>query len=149
MGGALVLCGLFERTFHAGVDHAARGLVLRHGVEQATAQVAESYQDLHLFSFLSFTIPFGWPVLAFGAYRSGVLGPVRAVAPASMSALPLGVLEGTEVLSVVATAGPCVALVPLGVRLLLDGPRPDRGSALLALVAAPVIGALACASTLG
>ncbi|GGP64750.1 hypothetical protein [Saccharothrix coeruleofusca] len=148
-GGALVLCGLFERTFHAGVDQAAHRMVRHAGAERATALITESYQDLHLFSFLSFTVVSGWLVLALGAHRSRVLGTARAVALALTSLLPMGVLKGTEVLSVVATAGLCAALVPAGVRLLLDGPRPDRRSALLALAAVPALGALAFVSTLG
>ncbi|ONI86889.1 hypothetical protein ALI22I_24905 [Saccharothrix sp. ALI-22-I] len=148
-GAALVLVGLFERTFHAGIDQAAHGLVRRHGAEFATDLVGRSYQDLHLFSFLSFAILSGWLVLAFAAYRSGVLGPVRAVGLAAMCLLPLGVLKGTEVTSVVAAVGLCVAFVPDGVRLALDGPRPSRRSVLLTLASVPALGALAHVSTLG
>lgn len=146
---ALVLVGLFERTFHAGVDQAAHGLVRRQGAEFATDLVGRSYQDLHLFSFLSFTIPFGWLMLAFAAYRSGVLGPVRATALAAMCLLPLGVLKGTEITSVIAVAGLCVAFLPTGLRQALDGPRPSRKSVLLTLTTIPSLGALAYVSTLG
>ncbi|WP_158841245.1 hypothetical protein [Saccharothrix deserti] len=148
-GAALVLVGLFERTFHAGIDQAAHGLVRRGGAESATDLVGQSYQDVHLFSFLSFTILFGWLVLAFAAYRSGVFGPIRAVALAAMCLLPLGVLKGTEITSVIAAVGLCVAFVPGGVRLAAEGPRPSRRSVLLTLVAAPTLGALAYVSTLG
>lgn len=145
-GGCLVLFGLFGRTFHAGIDQFALGLVKRHGAEYATQLVAESYPDLHLFSYLSFTIMFGWFVLAFAAYRSGVLGAVRSLCLAAMGLLPLGVLKGTEVLSIVGTVGLCVALVPVGVSLLR---KPSRRSVLLASVTVPALGALALASTLG
>jgi hypothetical protein len=148
-GASLVLVGLFERTFHAGIDQAAHGLVRREGAATATTLVGQSYQDLHLFSFLSFTILFGWLVLAFAAYRSGVLGPVRAVALASMCLLPLGVLKGTEITSVIAVAGLCAALIPTGLRQALTGPRPSRRSVLLTLTTAPALGALAYISTLG
>jgi hypothetical protein len=148
-GAALVLVGLFERMFHAGIDQAAHGLARRRGAEFATDLVGQSYQDLHLFSFLSFTILFGWLVLAFAAYRSGVLGPVRAVGLAAMCLLPLGVLKGTEVASVIAVVGLCVAFVPGGVRLALGGPRPSRRSVLLTLAGAPALGALGYVSTLG
>ncbi len=148
-GAGLVLVGLFERTFHAGIDQAAHGLVRRQGAAVATDLVGQSYQDLHLFSFLSFTILLGWPVLAFAAYRSGVFGPVRATALAATCLLPLGVLKGTEITSVIAVVGLCAALLPLGIRQALDGPSPTRKSLLLTLAAVPTLGALAYVSTLG
>ncbi|KOV75469.1 hypothetical protein [Nocardia sp. NRRL S-836] len=148
-GGVLVTVGLFARTFHAGVDQAAFSAVRHRGVEEATRLVADGYGDLHLFSYLSFTIMFGWYVLAVGAYLGGVLGPVRAVALAAMGLLPLGVLKGAEVLSVVGTAGLCVALVPLGVRTLRELPRPSRRAVVLAAPVAVGLGALAFVSTLG
>jgi hypothetical protein len=148
-GGVLVTVGLFARTFHAGVDHAAFSATRHLGVENATELVAQGYGDLHLFSFLSFTIMFGWYVLAIGAYRSRVLGPVRAVGLAAMGLLPLGVLKGTEVLSIVGTAGLCVALVPLGIRVLSQQPKPTRRNVLTAVPVAVGLGALAVLSTLG
>lgn len=147
--GMLVTVGLFERTFHAGVDHLAFSAQRHQGVEAATKLVAEAYPDLHLFSFLSFTIMFGWFVLAFSAHRGGVLGVVRAIALACMGLLPLGVLKGTELLSMVGTAGLCVALVPLGVRVLREQPRPTRKQAVIAVPAALGLGALAVLSTFG
>jgi hypothetical protein len=144
--GALVLFGLFERTFHAGIDQFALGVARRRGASYATDLVAESYQNLHLFSFLSFTIMFGWFVLAFAAWRGGVFGVTRSVALAAMGLLPLGVLKGTELLSIVGTAGLCVALVPAGISLLR---KPSRRSVLVAAVAVPAVGLLAFASSLG
>jgi hypothetical protein len=148
-GGCLVLVGLLERTFHAGIDQAAHGLVQHHGAQAATDLVGTSYQNVHLFSFLSFTILFGWLVLAFAAYRSGVLGPARALALAAMCLLPLGVLKGTEVTSVIAVVGLCVALAPGGLRLASNGPKPSRRSVLTTLATTTALGALAYASTLG
>jgi hypothetical protein len=147
--GALVIVGLFERTFHAGVDHAAFSATRQLGVDGATELVAKGYGDLHLFSFLSFTIMFGWFVLAFAACRSGVLGAVRSAALATTGLLPLGVLKGTEVLSIVGTVGLCVALVPLGVQVLARQTRPTRRQVLIAVPVAVGLGALAFASTLG
>ncbi|MFI9451536.1 hypothetical protein [Amycolatopsis sp. NPDC052450] len=148
-GGLSVLIGLFERTFHAGIDQAALGLAGRRGAGFAESVVSESYQDLHLFSFLSFTIMFGWYVLAFAAYRAKVLGVAGSIGLATMGLLPLGVLKGTEFVSIVGTAGLCVALVPAGIRALLESPRPSRKTMLLTAVAIPALGALAFASTLG
>lgn len=66
---------------------------------------------------------FGWVVLAVGAYRSGALGLGRSVALGLMSALALGTLKGTEPQSYVAVGGLCLALIPMGVSLLREGPR--------------------------
>ncbi|MEU7528735.1 hypothetical protein AB0A74_23595 [Saccharothrix sp. NPDC042600] len=147
--GTFVVLGLFERTFHAGVDQAAQSLVRRRGPEFATELVGASYGDPHLFSYLSFTIMFGWYLLAFATYRSGELGIARSVCLATAGLLPLGVLKGTEVVSIVGAVGLCVALVPLGVRVLRDGPRPNRTATLVTVGALPLVGALAFASTLG
>jgi hypothetical protein len=147
--GVLVTVGLFERTFHAGMDQAAFNATKALGVQAATDLVAKGYPELHLFSYLSFTIMFGWFVLAFAAHRGGVLGPVRAVALATTGLLPLGVLKGTEVLSIVGTVGLCVALVPLGIRTILEQPKPSRKNVLTAVPVAVGLGALAVLSTMG
>jgi hypothetical protein len=147
--GIFVLIGLFERTFHAGIDQAALSLAERRGAGFAESVVSESYQDLHLFSFLSFTIMFGWYLLAFAAYRAKVLGIVRSIALATTGFLPLGVLKGTEIVSVIGTAGLCVALVPAGIQALLESPKPNRKTVWLTALAIPALGALAFASTMG
>ncbi|WP_214408885.1 hypothetical protein [Sphaerisporangium fuscum] len=149
VGGTLTLVGLFARTFHAGVDHLAFELVGTLGRNAAVSAVADSYQGFHIFQYVSFAIMLGWIVLAVGAFRSRVLGPPRCVALALMSALPLGVLKGTTPLSIVAVAGLCVALVPLGARILLDGPRPTRRAAARFALAAALVVVLGFVSSLG
>ncbi|MCW6008964.1 hypothetical protein K1W54_31140 [Micromonospora sp. CPCC 205371] len=124
-GGALATFGLFARTFHAGVDHLAFQLVRVQGVDVATRTVADSYGAYYVLSALTTAIMAGWVVLAIGAWRARVLGRIRAITLAAMSALPLGVLKGTTPLSIVAVAGLTVALVPLGIRVLRDGPTPS------------------------
>jgi hypothetical protein len=123
-GGTLAIFGLFARTFHAGVDHLAFQLVRIQGVETATQVVGDSYGAFHIVKMLNAAIMFGWFFLAIGAYRSGTLGLLRSVALGLMGALMMGVLKGSSAVSVVATAGLCVALVPLGFQVLRDGPRP-------------------------
>ncbi|MGI5492933.1 hypothetical protein [Microtetraspora malaysiensis] len=123
-GGVMVMLGLFARTFHAGVNHLAFQLVDVQGLAAARKAVADAYGAFHVFQSLSVAIFFGWIVLAVGAWRSNVLGIAQSVALASMSALPIGVLKGTGPMSIVATLGLCVALVPLGLRVLKDGPAP-------------------------
>jgi hypothetical protein len=124
LGGALATLGLFARTFHAGVDHLAFQLVRVQNLPTATQAVAKSYGAYHIVSALSVAIMAGWIVLALGAWRSRVLALPQAIALAATSALPLGVLKGTTALSIVATLGLAVALAPLGVRVLREGPAP-------------------------
>jgi hypothetical protein len=149
-GGALVMFGLFARAFHAGVDHLAFQLVRLTGVPTATELVARSYGAYHVMSALSMAILTGWVVLAVGAWRAGVLVRWRAGALALMSGLPIGVLKGTTAWSVVAVVGLAVALVPLGVRVLRDGP-PVRVGAVIGWAGAVVllIAAMAFLGTLG
>lgn len=145
-GGVLAVLGLFARTFHAGVDHLAFQFAERQGAQAASLFVGETYGAFHVFSALNLAVMGGWLVLAAGAWRARVLGPVRALALAATAALPLGVLKGTTPLSVVAVAGLCLALVPLGVTVLRDGPAPGRAVAVrwgLAVAAAVVLMSLA------
>lgn len=123
-GGSLTMLGLFARTFHAGIDHLAFQLVRLHGSSLATSTVAKSYGAFHVVASLNAAIFFGWIVLAIGAYRSGVLGLPRSIALGLMSALMMGVLKGTSATSVIATAGLCTALAPLGAKILWESPRP-------------------------
>ncbi|MEV4256024.1 hypothetical protein AB0J52_22935 [Spirillospora sp. NPDC049652] len=149
LGGGLAMVGLFARTFHAGVDHLAFGLVDVQGRRTATAAVAGSYQAFHIFQYTAFAIMLGWVVLAFGAWRAGVLGPVRAAALGTAALMPLGVLKGTTPLSVAGAAGLCLALVPLGFAVLFEGPAPGRRSLLRFGIGALVVLVLGFVSSLG
>lgn len=148
-GGGLTLLGLFARTFHAGADHLAFQLVDAQGRRAATTAVADSYQAFHIFQYTSFAIMLGWLVLGIGAWRSGVLGPVRCLALTLMALLPLGVPKGTTPLSIAGTTALCIALIPLGLATLRDGPRPTRGSMARFGIAALAITALGFVSSLG
>ena len=138
-GGLLVLSGIVARAFHAGMDHMAFRFADAEGSSVTTEAVSATYGSFQIFSVLNFAILGGWLVLAVGAWRTKVLGPVGAVALALTSALPLGLLKGTALLSLVAIGGLVTALVPLGLRELLRSPRPRppvalRWVALLVLV---------------
>src|SRR5262245_41582347 len=52
-GGALVIFGLFARTFHAGIDHLASQMVHVQSLELATNTVASSYGAFHIVSILN------------------------------------------------------------------------------------------------
>jgi hypothetical protein len=148
-GGTLVVVGLFERTFtRASTTRpspwcATAGPVRPPGSSPTSARISTCSV------FLSFTIMFGWYVLAIGAYLSGALGLIRSIALATMGLLPLGVLKGTEILSIIGTTGLVVALLPAGVRLLRSGPRPSRRAILLTVPAVLGLAALSYASALG
>lgn len=123
-GGVFVILGLFARTFHYGINHLAFQLVSVKNVEFATNIVGESYGAFHIVSTLSAAIMFGWIVLAIGAYKSRVLNMTGSINLGLMSALMLGVLKGGTYVSIVSTVGLCVALLPLGKKVLNDGPIP-------------------------
>lgn len=124
-GGALVMLGLFARSFHYGINHLAFQLVKVQNLQLATKAVADSYGAFHIISSLSAAIMFGWIILAIGTYRSGVLSLIGSIGLGLMSALMLGVLKGASFVSVLATAGLCVGLLPLSKRVLMSGPIPQ------------------------
>ena len=123
-GGTFVILGLFARTFHAGINHLAFQLVAVEGLDRATKTIADSYGAFNIIATLNGTIMFGWFILAIGSYLSGTLGLFRAVALGLMGALMMGVLKGTSLFSIVAATGLCLALIPLGFKVLSDGPSP-------------------------
>jgi hypothetical protein len=120
-GASLVLFGLFARAFHARADHMAFQIAGTQNVKLATQILADSYGAFHVAHLLSGTIMFGWIVLAIGAYLSGVLNIYRSAALGLMSILMMGVLKGTSYTSVAAAVGLCIALVPLGIKMLKQG----------------------------
>jgi hypothetical protein len=138
-GGSFVLFGLFARTFHAGADHLAFQLVRIEGVDRATKTIAASYGAFHVVSSLSATIMIGWILLAIGGYLSGTFGLLRAVGLGLMSALMLGVLKGSSIVSVVAATGLCLAMVPLGIEVLQAPPRPGLRSVLMTIAVGTVL----------
>ncbi|RCG17747.1 hypothetical protein DTL70_27190 [Streptomyces diacarni] len=140
-GGAFAMLGLFARAFHAGVDHAHFQLVTSQGAVSATRSVSEAYGAFHVFSTLNAALMGGWILLAFGAYRARVLGPMRATVLALASAMPLGVLKGTTIWSVTAAAGLCVALLPLGITAWRTGPVPRPATVVGRFVLVGAVGA--------
>jgi len=131
-GGCLVIFGLFTRIFQYGSEHLAFHLVDSQGLPTALAVIDYYYaawRDVgwHPFRMLSGAVVAGWVVLAIGAYRSGALGLGRSLGLAVVSVLALGILKGTQIpQSLIATAGLCIAFIPLGIRLLRTGPRPSN-----------------------
>jgi hypothetical protein len=141
-GGSSVMFGLFARAFHAGADYLAFQMTRIEGVQNATDTIASSYGSFHVVSSLNATILLGWVLLAVGAYLSRTLGLTQSASLGLMSALMIGVLKGSSMVSVISVSGLCVAFVPLGFRLLCTprAPSPRQlmlgAAAGLALIAA-------------
>jgi hypothetical protein len=137
-GGTLAMLGLFKRAFDYGASHFALQLVDIQGVDAATRSVGKYYGAFEgVARTLGFAALFGWIVLAVGTYKSGVFGIWRSVALSLMAGLMLGVVKGSTWFSVLQIAGLCVALVPLGITVMRDGPRPNpriAGATLLAVI---------------
>lgn len=146
-GGTLVVLGLLARVFHAGADHMAFRFADAIGVDTTTAAVRESYGAFHVFATFSIAIMTGWIVLAIGAKRAGVLGWTGTIGLALVSALPLGVLKGATVFSLVAVLGLAVALVPAGIATWRTGPAPRPATAVRWVAA--VLVAIALATVIG
>jgi hypothetical protein len=140
-GGMFTILGLIGRVFHGGIDHLAFQLVNVQSLELATKAVNDSYQVFHIIRYFNGWMMAGWILLAIGAYRSRTLGLIRSIALASMFFLPLGTLKGTRFESPFLILGLCIALVPLGVKVLRDGPPPSRKAIIWAI--AFVVGEIA------
>ncbi|WP_207756343.1 hypothetical protein [Nonomuraea cypriaca] len=137
-GLTLVVLGLFGRVFHAGASHLAFQLVDALGPAAAQRVVEATYGAFHVFKAVNVCVMGGWIVLAVGAYRSRALGPVRCVALGLAAGLPLGVLKGsTDPVSLAALLGLAVALMPLGVTMLRNGPAPLWWAVALTVASVP------------
>ncbi len=132
-GGMFTILGLIGRVFHGGIDHMAFQLVNVQNLELATKAVSDSYQAFHIVRYLNGWMMAGWVLLAIGACRSGTLGFIRSVALGSMFFLPLGTLKGTRFESAFLILGLCIALVPLGIKVLRDGPPPSQKAIIWAI----------------
>lgn len=109
-------------------------LVNVQSLELATKAVSDSYHAFHIVRYFNGMMMLGWVLLAIGAYRSGIFGIIRSAALASMFFLPLGTLKGTRFESPFLILGLCIALVPLGIKVLRDGPPPSRKAIIWTIV---------------
>ncbi|GAA4459628.1 hypothetical protein GCM10023189_33590 [Nibrella saemangeumensis] len=123
--GMLVLTGLFTRTFHAGIDHMALQLVQVQSLDSATKAVSDSYKVFHIFRYLNGYIMMGWLCVAIATYRARILSLPMAIALGLMVIVPFGTLKGTEIRSI-GLIGLCIALIPLGIRVLKQAPPLSR-----------------------
>ncbi len=117
LGGCLALAGIFVSMFFGGV--ATYELAMSAVPDRATVAAIEEGAEPPVLILLSGAgIVFGWLVLAFGAYRSRLLGVVPSVALAATALVPAAVLGGYPVLMPVPFLGMAIALIPLGLSLL-------------------------------
>ncbi|MCV4231028.1 hypothetical protein OHJ21_07560 [Virgibacillus sp. LDC1] len=145
-GGILAIMGLFARMYHAGVDNLAYWLVQFQGLELATTFISESYaynyQGFYVIATILFSGMIGWFVLAIGAFRSRTLNLPYSIALGLMGIHSLGVLKGTSWDTLVAVIGLCVALTPLGIKILQDGPTPSLSVAMKWFIVIVIIGGI-------
>lgn len=135
LGGACAVLGELARFNRAGVDHTAFQLVDELGLEKTTEVLLAAYVPVSYgpwwvpvtLSALSFLAPF---LLAAALFRAGVFGTGRAVLLVIGMLLWSGVLKEAYLQDwLVCGVALCVALVPLGVRMLLGRipePREER-----------------------
>lgn len=139
-GGTLVILGLFARTFHYGANQALFVAVDAYGVEQAVRLVGEVYSTREwVVASLNGAILSGWVVLAVGAFLAKVMHPVRCLGLLAMAALMIGILKGTDVVSIIAVSGLALAFVPQGVITLRTARRPERRSVIISLSVLAVV----------
>jgi hypothetical protein len=141
-GGMLAMAGVFVRLYHEGVNHQAFQLVPVLGLDTATKAITDSYTSWNVFYPLVFADNFGWLVLGIGAYLSRTLGWLPSLLLAMMIAHSSGVLKGTDLNSVVLVTGLCLALVPLGVRVVRREPRLSRSAVRWSVIGAGVMALL-------
>lgn len=137
-GGVLLVTCLFARLYVTGVEQTAFQTVDVMGLERAASEVLESYQEISYGPWRIAVIAgalqyLGAPLLAAAAYRAGVFGTGRALLLVVWATVWSGVLKESDLSYAGLTAlALCVALVPLGVRLLLGrGPEPREERRLL------------------
>ncbi|MEV4110706.1 hypothetical protein [Nonomuraea sp. NPDC049695] len=131
-GATLLVAGLFARLYFAGADQTAFQLTEVLGLDQATNAVMKEYVDI---SYGPWRVPVwasvgqyaGSLLLAVAAWRSGLFGTARAAMLLLAGGTWMGVLKGASLPDVLVTALLCVALVPLGVRVLRDRPPAPAG----------------------
>ncbi|MEC0206681.1 hypothetical protein P4H39_29160 [Paenibacillus lautus] len=145
-GGTFVILGLFVRMFHAGVDNLAYWLVKFQGLELATTFISDSYrynyQGFYVIATILFSGMVGWFVLAIGTFRSRTLNLPYSIALGLMGIHSLGVLKGTSWDTLVAVGGLCVALTPLGLKILRDGPTPNISTTVKWLILIVILGGI-------
>ncbi|NUW37628.1 hypothetical protein HTZ77_40430 [Nonomuraea sp. SMC257] len=132
-GGTLLVAGLFARLYFAGADQTAFQLTEAVGLDQATNAIMKEYVDI---AYGPWRVPVwaavgqyaGSLLLAVAAWRSRLFGVARAVMLLLAGGTWVGVLKGASIPDVLVTVLLCVALAPLGVRMLRGLP-PDRGAA--------------------
>ncbi|MFI9840418.1 hypothetical protein ACIHFD_25515 [Nonomuraea sp. NPDC051941] len=131
-GATLLVIGLFARLYFAGADQTAFQLTEVIGLDQATSAIMKEYVDI---SYGPWRVPVwasvgqyaGSLLLAVAAWRSGLFGTARAVMLLLAGGTWMGVLKGASIPDVLVTGLLCVALVPLGARVLRDRPPTTTG----------------------
>jgi hypothetical protein len=121
--GALAFTGLMVNAFYEGVNHLAFELVKVHGVGLATDFVARTYGWFSLPYALTWTDNLAWILLAVGAWRIRLIGPLPALGIAFMATHASGVLKGYNPLGVTADLLLLAAFTAVAIRLVRARPE--------------------------
>ncbi|MEW9555419.1 hypothetical protein [Nonomuraea sp. NPDC050783] len=131
-GAALLVAGLFARLYFAGADQTAFQLTEVLGLDRATDAVMKEYVDI---SYGPWRVP-AWAsagqyagslLLAIAAWRAGVFGTARSVMVLLAGGTWMGVLKSASIADALVTGLLCVALLPMGARVLRARPPAPTG----------------------
>lgn len=127
VGALLAFAGICVSLVFSGIASIEHGLSLMD--DRAVAlQANEVVMPPLVLVFMLPGVILGWPILAIGAWRAGVLGPARAVALAGTAGLPIGPILGFAAALPVVFLLNAIALVPLGIDIL-RAPSEERTAA--------------------
>jgi len=117
-GGTLTIIGLFGPAFFLGINHV--GIQLADLADRpGAARVFENAETTpNIVNLAGPALLVGFVLLAVGTAKTGVLPRPRSWALGAAALIPIGLISGFVIISVIACLALAAALVPLGFRLL-------------------------------
>jgi hypothetical protein len=119
-GGALTIIGLFGPAFFLGINHLEIQLADLADRAGAAAAFESAETTPNIINLAGPALVVGLILLAVGTAKTGVLPRPRSWALGLAALAPVGLISGIVVISVVAWLALAIALVPLGLRYLLQ-----------------------------
>jgi hypothetical protein len=119
-GGALTIIGLFGPAFFLGINHLEIQLADLTDRAGAAAAFESAETTPNIINLAGPALVVGFILLAVGTAKTGVLPRPRSWALGLAALAPVGLISGIVVISVVAWLALAIALVPLGLRYLLQ-----------------------------
>lgn len=123
LGGLLLICGLVARAYRAGVEQTAFNLVDAHGLDFATAFVADHYVDI---SYGPWRIPvmmsagqyIGAALLTVGLYQARIFGTGRSLILVWWATMWSGVLKAADWADMPSGMALILVLAPFAIHLM-------------------------------